>query len=70
MTDIEKLDQKVKESGLRPGYICEKLGISRSAWSKKKKGITPFSAAEIQQLCDMLSITSLREKEHIFFRKV
>ena len=67
MTDVDRLDKKVKESGLRTAYICEKLGICRASWSKKRRGLAPFSAAEIQKLCELLSITSAREMKEIFF---
>lgn len=70
MTDIDALTRKIEESGLKEKYIYEKLGISKSAWYYKKKGKTLFTTQEIQTLCEVLSITSLREKNDIFFAKV
>lgn len=67
MTDTTLLDQKIKESGLKQGYISEELGLSRQGWWLKRKGKYPLTADEIQKLCKMLNITSLREKENIFF---
>ena len=68
MTDIEMLKRKVEDSGLRARFIYEKLGISKASWYNKLNGKSPFNVAEIQILCEVLGITSLREKEHIFFR--
>lgn len=67
MTDVVLLKQKIKDSGLKDQVFYQKLDISRSAWHKKKNGQSPFKVEEIQTVCDLLRITSLREKEHIFF---
>ena len=70
MTNWELLDRKIEESGLRRAFIYESLGITRSAWSHKRHGRTEFTAAQIQTLCEILHITRLSEKEHIFFAKL
>ena len=70
VTDIDALKKKVKESGLKTAFICEKLNLTRSGWCKKLNGKSPFKVAEIQILCDILGITSLREKDQIFFHDV
>lgn len=67
MTNVDLLKEKVASSGLKNTYIAERLGISRAAWYKKLKGKSPFKAEEIKALCDVLRITSLREREDIFF---
>lgn len=67
MTNTELLKEKVENSGLRTGFIADKLGISRAGWYRKLKGESPFTAEQIQIMCDILHITSLREKEDIFF---
>ena len=67
MTNTELLKEKVKKSGLRTKFIHEKLGVSRAGWYRKLNGKSPFTAEQIQILCDILRITSLREKEDIFF---
>lgn len=69
MTNVELLKQKVAESGLKDMYIYQKLGISKVTWFNKKAGRTPFKVEEINPLCDILGITSLREKENIFFSR-
>ncbi len=70
MTNTELLKKKVKESGLQTNFIVAKLGVSRAGWYRKLKGKSPFTAEQIQVMCDILHITSLREKEEIFFFKV
>lgn len=67
MTDVILLKQKVDESGLKAKAIYDRLGISKASWYLKRAGKRPFTAQEIQKLCEVLRITSLREKERIFF---
>lgn len=67
MTNTELLGEKVKNSGLRTSYIVDSLGISRAGWYRKLNGKSPFTAEQIQIMCNILHITSLREKEDIFF---
>lgn len=67
MTDAVLLKQKVDESGLKAKAIYGRLGISKASWYLKRAGKRPFTAQEIQKLCEVLRITSLREKERIFF---
>ena len=67
MTNVELLKKKVSESGMKNTFIAKSLGISRTSWYNKLNGESMFTAVEIQKLCDTLHITSLREKEDIFF---
>ena len=67
MTNTELLREKVKESGLRTTFIVTKLGISRAGWYRKLDNKSPFTAEQIQIMCEILHITNLREKEKIFF---
>ena len=67
VTNTALLKEKVDSSGLRTAFIVESLGISRAGWYRKLSGKSPFTAEQIQIMCDILHITSLREKEEIFF---
>lgn len=67
MTNVELLKEKVADSGLKTAFIVKHLGVSRATWYNKLNGKTPFTAEEIKKLCDTLRITSLREREDIFF---
>lgn len=67
MTDTHKIRDKISESGLKMQFIAIKLGISRYALSMKIDNKTEFKTSEVTILCDLLGITSLDEKESIFF---
>lgn len=67
MTDTELLKRKIHESGLKYGYIAEKVGISRTSLYLKVNGDKAFNQSEISILCELLPIENLEEKEHIFF---
>lgn len=68
MTDTEALKKKIFDSGLKQGYIAERLGLSSYGFAKKMNNVTEFKATEIQMLCEILHITSLKEKDAIFFK--
>lgn len=68
MTDTQLLDDRIKSSGLKIGFIVGKLGISRQAFDRKKKNEIPFRAAEIYVLCDLLNIAD-EDKPKFFCRK-
>ena len=67
MTNSALLSDKIKESGLKLGFIAEKPAISYPWLKRKINGEVPFKAYEIQILCDLLQITDLAEKDRIFF---
>ena len=67
MVNTTLLKEKVKASGYRTGWIAEQLGITRSSWSYKLNGQRGFTTEEVKLLCKLLKITSLREREDIFF---
>lgn len=54
--DTELLEEKIAKSGIKIGFICETLALSRQGFNKKRRGITPFKAAEVYVLCDLLDI--------------
>lgn len=69
MTNSELLKLKIKESGLKLGYIVEKLNTSYAWFNKKLENKKDFNATEMQILCEILNITDLAEKDRIFFAK-
>ena len=70
MTNTGLLKEKIDKSGLKIGFIAEFVGISRQLLWKKVNNLTPFNQYEIDKMCEVLRITSLKEKEAIFFAKV
>lgn len=69
MTNTKLLKKKIEESGLKIGYIVEKLGTSYAWFNKKLNNGKDFNATEMQILCEILNITDLAEKDRIFFAK-
>ena len=69
MTNSDLLLDKINKSGLKRGFLAEKLDISYHWLNQKIQGNVPFKAYEIQILCELLNITSLKEKDDIFFAK-
>ena len=67
MTDTALLTEKINESGLKKSFIASKLGITVYGFQKKVKNENQFKAEEIKVLCSILNISSLKEKEAIFF---
>lgn len=67
MTDTSRLKEKIAERGLKQGFIAEKLGLTSYGFAKKLNNESEFKASEIKILCELLSITSLKERESIFF---
>jgi ACT domain-containing protein len=58
------LDNKMREKGKNISEMCAILGISRSAYYRKCKGISEFTHSEIQKIVDVLDLDSPVE---IFF---
>ncbi len=69
MVDTQHLDNIIKESGLKKSYLAEKVGISIQALRLKCTNKSDFTTSQVAVLCDELGITSLTEKEKIFFKK-
>lgn len=67
MTNTDKLVQIIEESGLKKGFIASKLGLTTYGLQKKIENKTQFKAEEIKKMCIILNISSLKEKEEIFF---
>lgn len=66
MVNTLLLDDRIEQSGLKIGFIIDKLGLSRNGFDKKRKGKTPFRTAEIYVLSDLLKLSD-DDKAKIFF---
>ena len=64
----ELLKEKVVNSGLKTGFIVEKLGLSRQGFYNKLNGYTPFTVPEVYVLCSLLSISD-EDSIKIFYPK-
>ena len=67
MTNTDLLKDWIAKSGLKTSYIAEQMGISRSVLWKKVNNLSAFNQYEIDDLCRILNIQSLSDKESIFF---
>ena len=70
MTNTEMLKEVIDKSGLKVGFIAEYVGISRQCLWNKINNLSPFNQYEIEKMCDILKITSLKQKEAIFFARM
>lgn len=69
MTDTARLLKIIKDSGFKKGNIADYLGLTIQGFMRKVKNISEFKPSEIEKLCDILAIRSLKEKDSIFFAK-
>lgn len=67
MTNRELLEQKIEKSGKKKGYLAKKCGLSRTGFLNCIKGDALFNTSHIKILCEELNITSLKERDAIFF---
>ena len=64
--DNEKLAEYVKKSAFSIGRQAEIMGMSRSCWYRKRKGISEFTVSEIEKCCCMFKMNN-KAKHSIFF---
>ena len=69
MTNTDLLNQKIAQSGKKKQYLAERCGLSRAGFRNCCINKAEFTAGQIQILCDELNITSLKERQAIFFAK-
>ena len=62
--DKDKLIEAMKRKNISDKQMYDYLGLSRSAWYRKKNGISEFTRSEIEQIVIYLELDSPVE---IFF---
>lgn len=67
MTDTEKLEAAISNSGLKRRFIAEQLGLSYQGFLNKVNNKSPFTAKEIQIFKDLLHL-STKSMMAIFFK--
>lgn len=66
MTNTELLEDAIKKSGLKKGFIAEKLGLSRAGLSNCINNRAEFKVGHVNALCELLNLdTDMRNA--IFF---
>lgn len=68
LTDSKKLRAMIQEAGLKYNFIASKLNITPYGLKKKIDNESEFKASEIDMICEILSIGSLKLKDEIFFK--
>ncbi len=64
--DRYKLQYEMKRKGVTIGQLCKKIGITRSTFYRKCRGLSEFTQGEIQSIVDYLELDNPME---IFFDK-
>lgn len=67
MTNIDLLEDKIHESGLKKRYIADKIGVSPSTFSALLSNKAEFKARQIKDICEVLNIQDDAEIRSIFF---
>lgn len=70
MTNTELLEAKIAASGKKKIYLAEKVGLSLTGFRNCCTNKAEFKASQIEILCCELNITSLKERQAIFFAPV
>lgn len=64
--DKFRLEYEMKSKGVTIEALCNEIGISRSAFYRKCKGLSSFTQSEIQKIVDFLG---LKSPMGIFFKE-
>ena len=67
MTDSRQLEKKIKDAGVTKKWLASQLGLTYFGLQKKINGTNEFKACEIKDICKILHITSLKQRDEIFF---
>lgn len=66
MTNSKELQQRIKDKGLRIGWVAEQLELTYQGFWKKLHGKSSFTFAEVWRLKKILELTN-NEIDAIFF---
>lgn len=67
MIDSKKLEERIKQSGLKKGYLAERIGVSRTTFSALLSNKSEFKVSQIRTLCELLDIHDDETLRAIFF---
>lgn len=70
MTNTKLLLARIEESGYKQSYIAKQLGLSVVSLRSKIENKKEFKASEINTLCKLLNIATLRDRDRIFFTRL
>lgn len=64
--NIKLFDEYRKKAGYTMQTLAEAMGISRSALTRKKCGVSEFTVPEMEQVCKLLKIKQ-KNRKPVFF---
>lgn len=67
MTNTKLLEEKIRQSGLKKGYLADRIGVSRTTFYTLLRNQSDFKVSQIKTLCDILGITDDETLKAIFF---
>ena len=67
MTNKKLLEEKIAESGKKKGFLAKRIGLSQMGFYNCLNNKAEFNASHIKILSAELNITSLKERDAIFF---
>ena len=67
MTNVELLEAKIQASGKKKKYLAEKCGMTPNGFRNCCTNVSEFRTSHVEILCQELGITSLEERQAIFF---
>ena len=67
MTNLELLEEKIKQSGKKKSYLAKKVGLTPAGFRNCCLNKSEFRTGQVQILCEELNIDSLEERQAIFF---
>lgn len=70
MTNTKLLGDKIKQSGLKKGYLAEKIGVSRTTFYALLRNKSEFKASQIRTLCEVLGVNDDETMKSIFFDEI
>ena len=63
MTDTMLLDEVIAAKGMKYSFLAQALGLSNYGFSKKRYGLSEFTASEVAKLSQVLGLSrDMRDK--------
>lgn len=69
MVDTKLIESLIESRGVKKSFLANQMGISIQTLRRKLTGQVDVTSREIECLCRELGVTSLGDKEKIFFKK-
>ena len=67
VTNLALLEEKIRLSGKKKSYLASKLGLTSAGFRNCCTNKSEFRISHVRILCEELNITSLKERDEIFF---